>query len=630
MKSKIEKIIKVFGLILSLLCVQFNLIAQEKKDFIAIKDIEPLSINANKIDKLKKNPVNKKIQTVTIGAIKDYIDNGDLTFNIPGKKGKFKAHVKEFRYISDKNFVWKGHLKDQFGDITIICENGKIFGYIAVDNQYFEIQDVDGESIFIEVDTTIPAECVHIESDKPKTDSGRQKSSIESSTSILTTTTGNIRILVLYTDAAKASVANIFNTATLAVSQLNDAFRSSGITSSQLSATLAGTEYLNFTENSAGWNNINLDLSKLGENPQAQQLRTLYQADIVVLLTGSSYGTIAGTSSSGPATYSWEAYVIVTAPAATTSYTFTHEVGHQFGCLHEVEDESWGTYEHAYKFTSGQFIWKKYWKTVMHTIFTDGEYVKILAFSNPDVDHWNNPTGNANANNARKLLVERFAVENLRPYTPAPSSPSVYISGPTKGDNNGYYTWSAIGSGGTPPYTYLWQYSLDGINYNSTLGTTQSVSASLPLDNDLYLKVIITDSKQSQATDFFLTINMGGGVIPEAIATTYKSTGTSSAPISLTVNNYANETKEMPLRQLVYPNPAQNITTVQYVSEHSGTVQILIINSLGAIIRSYEIIHQFPGIYSKTIQVDRLENGIYFIRVISDGKQEIHTLVVNR
>ena len=83
------------------------------------------------------------------------------------------------------------------------------------------------------------------------------------------------------------------------------------------------------------------------------------------------------------------------------------------------------------------------------------------------------------------------------------------ISGPHKATNSGTYTWRSIVSNGTAA-SYLWKYSYDGNNYNSTFGTTQNVTAQMPIDRDLYLKLIVTSTNNEQATSYHMTINISG------------------------------------------------------------------------------------------------------------------------
>lgn len=84
----------------------------------------------------------------------------------------------------------------------------------------------------------------------------------------------------------------------------------------------------------------------------------------------------------------------------------------------------------------------------------------------------------------------------------------VTISGPTKGNNSGTYTWSASSSNGISPFTYTWLYSYDGVNYNNSFGTGPSQTAQLPLDMDLYLQVTATASDGEVAIDDHFTMNL--------------------------------------------------------------------------------------------------------------------------
>lgn len=93
---------------------------------------------------------------------------------------------------------------------------------------------------------------------------------------------------------------------------------------------------------------------------------------------------------------------------------------------------------------------------------------------------------------------------------PPPAKMSVTISGPGKGNNSGTYTWCAnvTGTGLRLPYTYDWRYSYDGRSYVNSFGRTQCVTAQLPLDRDLYLRVRAADSAGHAAVDYHFTMNV--------------------------------------------------------------------------------------------------------------------------
>lgn len=96
--------------------------------------------------------------------------------------------------------------------------------------------------------------------------------------------------------------------------------------------------------------------------------------------------------------------------------------------------------------------------------------------------------------------------EVIGAYTLYPASLDVSISGPSKGTNQGTYTWEAIVSGGSEPYTYFWESSYDNSNWEE-FSTEQSITSQLPNNYNLYLRLTVTDQLGLTGTDTHLTIN---------------------------------------------------------------------------------------------------------------------------
>ena len=60
----------------------------------------------------------------------------------------------------------------------------------------------------------------------------------------------------------------------------------------------------------------------------------------------------------------------------------------------------------------------------------------------------------------------------------------------------------------------MWYYSLDGFNYIGILGTASSLTAQLPQDNDLHLKLTVTSSDGQTADAYHTTVNMDANYDP--------------------------------------------------------------------------------------------------------------------
>lgn len=295
----------------------------------------------------------------------------------------------------------------------------------------------------------------------------------------------DVKVLVLYTSDAAEDIDDISTFISGLISQSNQALRISGIPNSELTFVLAGKALLSdFTESS----DINADLLILRTDSTAISLRNSLFADCVMLLTDGDYsfndGTIYGlTPACGPA----EAFSfsIIEADAAASRMSFVHELAHQFGCKHSPGMNNGGCepdFERPHWFHCGG--------RDRFTIMEAGVKKKqrIPHFSNPDVLYHDHPTGtHANSSgsverdNARQLREQACIVGQYRS--------SNDLRAMIYGDD--HWCVSSLGipiplvaqaSGGGPgPYTYLWQISNDGINYDPTpLSTTANATVPMP------------------------------------------------------------------------------------------------------------------------------------------------------
>ncbi len=350
-------------IVILLMSFQFNLLAQNQNLFITPinkRTIELTEKQNYRFQKLTGNPVCKNIEFVNIGRIEDFTTNGELSINIPGREEQYTAVVQEFDYFSENEYIWKGNFVDYYGNVVIFCQEGEVFGHIILGKEEFEIQTLDNNNVFLEINTKHVSkfrcgnneeEGHKIEKEGHKIEEEGHKVEEENTNERDTkSNTGLVRILILYTSNAEDAVTNIDQTATLAVDQVNTAFRFSDITYDQLHIEIAEIRHFDYTETSSPTDDVN----SLKNNSSAQNLRDQYKADLVILLTDGNYSVANGkVAMIGPSNDN--AYAIVEADHATTVLTFSHEVGHLFGGRHQ-SDFTLG-YAHGYYFKTGS-IWQ--------------------------------------------------------------------------------------------------------------------------------------------------------------------------------------------------------------------------------------------------------------------------------
>ncbi|HEX2447774.1 MAG TPA: zinc-dependent metalloprotease family protein [Methyloceanibacter sp.] len=161
---------------------------------------------------------------------------------------------------------------------------------------------------------------------------------------------GPIRVLVLYTPAAKAQTSNIRAEIKLAMKQLNDAFRNTGGNFS-IKAELADARPVSYVEADqtvkdgrqiAG---MEVDLDRLSGNEpgyfnQVPALCDQSKADLVHLLVGyketnpCGIGWMPPLDQIGADTREW-AYSVSERGCAINNYSFIHELGHNLGLNHD-------------------------------------------------------------------------------------------------------------------------------------------------------------------------------------------------------------------------------------------------------------------------------------------------------
>eukprot|EP01034_Spumella_vulgaris_P002587 gene2587-3356_t len=130
-----------------------------------------------------------------------------------------------------------------------------------------------------------------------------------------------------------------------------------------------------------------------------------YSADICILLTDSEDpdGTLGKAYSIKSCAGSAFAVVDVTFAGDPEYFTFSHEIGHIFGCRHELDADASTVpyaYGHGYRYTGNA------WCTVMALNLGES---RIMYWSNPDVSYGGQPTGTTTTANEARVINENLA-----------------------------------------------------------------------------------------------------------------------------------------------------------------------------------------------------------------------------
>ena len=558
--------------------------------------VETLSADQQlRFQRLKQSDDFLSVTLIKVESLKKAVTKKSLIFDLPTISRKIVANTQNVDYTTKSKFIWNGAFSN--GDAFLIYEEGRVYGQIRINGAVFDIQYLEnGYALLIEynmeklnrINCAVQDEKIdknHIKSseiNENKSDFGKNQDG-RSSIPV-------IKVLVLFTPAAQATGLNMNDLANTARAQWVTAQINSGV---QPSLEIAGVVSLNFNETL----NIFDDVANFRNNIIAQQLRNLYEADIVLLFTDGNYPGVAGVVASiGPVEDN--AYAIVEVASATSTFTFIHEVAHLFGARHDTDPTPGDAHGHGWK--KGWF-WpfiKKY-GSIMRVRELGRQ--RVLYFSNPYKTHKGKATGILNSRfNARVLNVNGHIVEDFRFTQP---NLAVSISGPGSANDGDALSFFSSIYNGQPPYTYSWKADIGGGYFN--VGSSSTLNFTMPTGEDLDISLTVTDGNGQQATDYTFVKNL------------FLNGGCTVCPDNL--DTFIEEGYDFMSNQvLVYPNPTSNTLKIilpETFVENNFTLQITDLK--GVIISSKINIQNKQQL--QTIDVSNLNQGMYVLRVISDN-----------
>lgn len=292
-----------------------------------------------------------------------------------------------------------------------------------------------------------------------------------------------VDIYVYYTAAARVArggQAQIEALIATGIADSNAAYAASGM---QATLRLVGaSELANYVENAT---DMGADLTNFANSTTVRNTRDAFNADLMHLVVGAPAGGACGIAYIGP---SAGAAFGVSAEDCFAQYTFTHEIGHNFGNNHAAEDggPGWKPYALGYKNCPAGF------RTIQaYPCVTGGSGTRIRQNANPNVLYNGLPTGtaiefDALAQSEAFPLVQGWRAGALPTLPSAPLNLQATVAG-----NQLTVAWAAP-STGTPIASYTLQAgSGPGLAniFNGALGALTAISAVVP-NGTYYLRVL--------------------------------------------------------------------------------------------------------------------------------------------
>jgi hypothetical protein len=149
----------------------------------------------------------------------------------------------------------------------------------------------------------------------------------------------------------------------------------------------------------------------------------------------------------------------------------------------------------------------------------------------------------------------------------------------------------------------LWEYCIDGIHYQPWFTNLYCITAPLPLDASLWLRVTVTCGTQV-VTDWFYTENTDEDPCNQTAEMGFIMSDTKS------YYNIENEN-----RFICYPNPLSNSLTLQFAVNNDDTkVEVQLIDIKGKVILQMISEKYQMGSFNKSVDISKLQSGYYIIK----------------
>ena len=433
-----------------------------------------------------------------------------------------------------------------------------------------------------------------------------------------------IDIGILYTPEALTAFPDIEDRADIANENANNALINSDIP--DVSFNIVG--YRQHINPLLGGTSMGTDLPLYASSIDATCFRDEVGADIVILLTGNTYGdVITGMGGFGIAYIGPDepdGYGMVQSDAMLEiRHSYAHEIGHTLGCAHQVSSNPlYEPYARAMLFNATPTCGPTDFVGTVVTSGGGGWDYRILHYSNPDVNFWSSATGTVNNDNARRIEETALQVSGFRNSASAPAYTNIN-------------SWPNT----TCPCDYTFYYGASDIDtYEWTLYEELSPGVYTQVFTSNNASFILGDyagCSPSTTYQVELIVTYNSGNCSNYIGPIFHSTGTIPPGPCQSLKNDGDEEStgivDYQESLTVYPNPSTDVVNVVLPEDLlEKNVELRLNNLSGQQMASIQI-HDLQTLNQQlSFNQYNLANGIYILEVESDGKLMVEKVSVIR
>ncbi len=631
---KLMKIKSTFIILIAILT--FNYIKAQNNFWQLTEKPSIISEDGQKVlASMESYPDNLGMQYARVNNFSSATQEGGLIkLSLKDKQEELVMQIDYCEYVNDEDFSF--HASCEQGSLSWYCKEGGRGGVLDLFTELYTIYPISRDEVVIiqlSMQPTVENGSCDVDKKSERQNPNDIKLSYERSISFCGLDCGSatIDVLALITPNAQSWLSSQFGVfsswwAYQTTHNMNFALSNSSISGKNIRVR---TIYYNPPSGL-----ISLTMKQTSDemaiNSSILQLKSQYKADIVVLLTKNFTSPVGFANSITPSDFTKNCVVEIN-KVDETRYTFAHEIAHQLGADHSLDDPS-GFEE---KCAHGQMLALTGGVTrgtimgtnnIVDLTTSQVNRTRVQHFSNPNVTFSGVATGKKSdgtlgdqfSNNASIIRGSFCTVANNMP------NPSLSITGITSSGVNTKFLVATIyqpqlgnlsgipglGILGTPPYTYKWEAS-DSFSGPFQLLNSSGLSVSYNVYQGNILKFTITGS-DGYAVSGYKTVYVG------------MNHGKNAANGSN--NIFTDILREGNNKKLVfYPNPVDDDLQIIVPQDNLSKVdKIEIINQDGSIVMQTSNITE-----NSTLDISTLKDGIYFIKYMLDDKIISDRVLVN-